>query len=143
MTQAIAINEAQKRGEAELYQFESAGWNPGRMVEEKAIDAVNGLHLDSSAILSRQPRSLKDELKKRAWDVIVALDSDSKDRAVKAGADPKRVRTLRELAGEEGDVTDPYGQPSEIYAERAREILGLLEKGWKNMSRNPQKPPGW
>ena len=40
----------------------------------------------------------------------------------------ERVYTLRELAGETGDVDDPYGKDIEIYADTFSEIRRLIQK---------------
>jgi protein-tyrosine-phosphatase len=64
-------------------------------------------------------------------DVVVTMTTEQK-RLVVALADgvARPLLTLRELAGESGDIGDPVGQGEDIYRACRDEIARCLEKGF-------------
>ncbi len=88
--------------------------------EQKAIDAVSGFGIDISNHIPKQ----------------TTLDMfDSADRVITMTAehkwalpDDEKVCTLKEAAGEYGNVADPYGGSCEVYEKCADEIKNLIEK---------------
>ena len=89
----------------------------------RAVEQLCGTDLLSDHIARRWTQEMVD----RASIVVVAeswMDSD-----FPAG----RVLTMRELAGEAGDVADPYGSAYEAYVSCARELDRLITAGWANI----------
>jgi protein arginine phosphatase len=63
-------------------------------------------------------------------DVVVTMTVEQKQMvAGLAESDGRPILTLRELAGEEGDIRDPVGQGEETYRACRDEIARLLDKG--------------
>lgn len=54
--------------------------------------------------------------------------TEAQKREVKRRYGGERVYTLKELAGESGDVMDPYGMKEEIYLSTFSEIRRLIHK---------------
>jgi protein-tyrosine phosphatase len=90
-----------------------------------------GILLAEDTITSTDLKSHRELL---AADVIVTMTSEQK-RLVAAllDGDGRSVLTLRELAGESGDVADPVGQGDDIYRATRDEIARLLEKGFARL----------
>ncbi len=60
-------------------------------------------------------------------DLIITMTEAQKNEVTRRyGGD--NVYTLREIAGEEGDIMDPYGMDEETYIETFREIRELIQK---------------
>ncbi len=86
-----------------------------------------GIHLAEDAFastdLSRHPELLAEA------GVVVTMTADQKEVVAQLGAGPSPILTLRELAGEEGDIGDPVGQGEEVYRACRDEIARCLDKG--------------
>jgi len=102
----------------------SAGLSAGgEGANEKAILAAKKLGADIS---SHKSKTVRLEMLKAA-DVVVTMTE-----SIKAVLPfPEKTVTLYELAGESGDIADPYGQSQEVYDTCAREIKRLAEKSMK------------
>lgn len=61
-------------------------------------------------------------------DVVIVMDELVKQRIGESYENTDRVYTLKELAGEEGSVLDPYGKELMDYEYCFRELKRLLEK---------------
>jgi protein-tyrosine phosphatase len=61
--------------------------------------------------------------------VVVTMTADQKRTITEFGAAPRPLLTLRELAGEEGDIGDPVGQGEDVYRACRDEITRCLDKG--------------
>jgi protein arginine phosphatase len=86
-----------------------------------------GIHLDDEATstdLKRHPEMLE-----AAALVIAMTDQQAADlRAKFAGAADKPIFTLREFAGERGDIEDPFEKGDEVFAQVREEIKRLLPR---------------
>jgi protein-tyrosine-phosphatase len=63
---------------------------------------------------------------------LILVMTDEQRRMLAAGfpeADGKRVLTLRELAGESGDIADPSMQDEDVFRHCREEIQRCLERG--------------
>lgn len=60
-------------------------------------------------------------------DYIITMTDDQKNEVTRMYGH-ERVYTLKELAGETGDVQDPYGMDIDTYADTFSEIRRLIQK---------------
>ncbi len=90
-----------------------------------------GIHLAeddfTSTDLKRHPELLDEA------GVVVTMTADQKRTVVDLGAPPRPLLTLRELAGEEGDIGDPVGQGEDVYRACRDEITRCLDKGFERL----------
>lgn len=61
-------------------------------------------------------------------DLILTIDSQQKERVLKNYQNVKNIYTLKELAGEDGAVLDPYGKDLIDYEYSYRELHRLLDR---------------
>ena len=75
-------------------------------------------------------------------DLIVTMTADQKRmRGDFPEASGKEVWTLRELAGETGDIADPAGRDADFYRSCRDDILRCLEKAFERLARPTGSPP--
>jgi protein-tyrosine-phosphatase len=86
-----------------------------------------GIHLAEEAFTSTDLKRHPELLEQAG--VVVTMTADQKQVVVGLGADSRPVLTLRELAGEDGDIGDPVGQGEEVYRACRDEIARCLDKG--------------
>ena len=90
-----------------------------------------GIHLAeddfTSTDLKRHPELLDEA------GVVVTMTADQKRTVADLGAPPRPLLTLRELAGEEGDIGDPVGQGEDVYRACRDEITRCLDKGFERL----------
>ncbi len=60
-------------------------------------------------------------------DYIITM-TEAQKQEIKRRYGGEKVYTLKEMAGEKGDIMDPYGMDEEMYAETFREIRKLIQK---------------
>ena len=91
-----------------------------------------GIVLAEDTITSTDLKSHRELL--AAADVVVTMTAEQK-RLVAALADGHKrpTLTLRELAGESGDIADPMGQGEETYRACRDEIARCLAKGFDRL----------
>ena len=69
-----------------------------------------------------------------SYDLILTMTTQHKRLLLSAPeAKEERIFTLREYAGENGDISDPYGGDESIYAACALELERLLAKAWEKI----------
>lgn len=90
-----------------------------------------GIHLAEDAMTSTDLKRHLDLLEEA--DVVVTMTADQKQVVAELGAAPRPVLTLRELAGEEGDIGDPVGQGEDVYRACRDEIARCLDKGLERL----------
>jgi L-threonylcarbamoyladenylate synthase len=88
--------------------------------EQKAIDAVNRFGVDISNHIPKQTTLDMFD----CADMVITMTAEHKW----ALPDDEKVCTLKEAAGEYGNVADPYGGSCEVYEKCADEIKNLIEK---------------
>ncbi len=54
---------------------------------------------------------------------------------MKKGLPTVKTRTLKEYAGETGDISDPWGKGAEVYVKCAGEIRDCLVASWSTLTR--------
>ncbi len=90
----------------------------------EAIQVMKEYDVDISGHVARQ---VDGELVRDA-DLVLAMEGYQRDRL--KGAYPEadgKIYTLKEYAGTDGDVPDPYGNTRQFYQTVAQEIAGALE----------------
>jgi protein-tyrosine-phosphatase len=86
-----------------------------------------GIHLAEDAFASTDLRRHPELLVEAG--IVVTMTVDQKEVVAQLGAGPSPILTLRELAGEDGDIGDPVGQGEEVYRACRDEIARCLDKG--------------
>ena len=109
----------------EGFEIDSAGtgdWHVGKPADARAIAAATGRGVSIGGT-ARQVRPSDFE----EFDLILAMDSSNHASLLSMeGADPRKVRLFREMAGEgELDVPDPYYGGEDGFDE----VLDILERG--------------
>ena len=70
-----------------------------------------------------------------SYDLILTMTTQHKRLLLSAPeAQAERIYTLREYAGETGDISDPYGGDEGVYAACALELERLLTKVWEKIN---------
>ena len=90
-----------------------------------------GIHLAEDAFTSTDLKRHPELLDEAA--VVVTMTVDQKHTITELGAGPRPLLTLRELAGEEGDIGDPVGQGEDVYRACRDEITRCLDKGFERL----------
>ena len=100
---------------------------PGAKVSEESVVAVQ--ELVGEDISEHSSRPLKIDFVKAA-DYVLAMTEDHKKILLRQFPfDSKKIMTLAEFGGEDGDVVDPFGQSQEVYSKTAKQIVEYLQKG--------------
>jgi protein-tyrosine-phosphatase len=86
-----------------------------------------GIHLAEDAFASTDLRRHPELLAEAG--VVVTMTVEQKEVVAQLGAGPSPILTLRELAGEAGDIGDPVGQGEDVYRACRDEIARCLDKG--------------
>ncbi|MDR1531133.1 MAG: low molecular weight protein arginine phosphatase [Clostridiales bacterium] len=130
MAEAIARDILKKR--RLTVEVSSAGMAalPGSPASAGALMAMASLGLDLSGHRSRRlERSLLEPA-----DIVLTMTEDLKRLAQTQAPNKDKVCTLREYAGETGDIPDPYGGGDATYLACASELLRLIEIAAERMS---------
>jgi protein-tyrosine phosphatase len=90
-----------------------------------------GIHLAEDTLTSTDLKRHLDLLEEA--DVVVTMTVDQKQIVAELDPGARPVLTLRELAGEQGDIGDPVGQGEEIYRACRDEIARCLQKGFDRL----------
>lgn len=133
IAEALLRKMLAERGVGHRYRIESGGVAPfardGALVslDARLVLRDEGIDLppDSVATDLKRNRHLIDEA-----DLILAM-TDEQIRMLRAGwpeAAGKAIYTLREFAGEAGDIEDPAGRDESVFAACRDEIKACLER---------------
>ena len=109
------------------YTFSSAGIyaDIGCFASMGSIDAAQAFGGDLSY---HQATSLTEDMIEDA-DLVLTMTQGHKNTLVLKHPQYKdKIFTIKEYAGESGDIDDPFGQGVEVYNQVAEEIAGLLNK---------------
>lgn len=109
MAEGIFLHLAKQRGVLDRFDVDSCGtggWHAGEPPDPRALAeaARHGVYLPS---LARQLAPRED---RRRFDLIVAMDAQNREDAIRAGVPEAKIRLMRSFdpAAEEFDVPDPY-----------------------------------
>ena len=134
MAHALLEHLLAERGLSGRVRVSSAGVSPyARDGMYASLDArivlrEVGIHLAEDTITSTDLKS-HPELLTEAAVVVTMTDEQKRLVAALGDGDDRPLLTLRELAGESGDIADPVGQGEETYRARRDEIARCLEQG--------------
>ncbi|MBR2847236.1 MAG: low molecular weight protein arginine phosphatase [Clostridia bacterium] len=95
-----------------------------RRVNKNSVLAMADYGIDIS---SQIPIQLKDYFAADA-DYIITMTAAHKSYLIANGFSSAKVFTLAEMAGETGDISDPYGLDLDEYKKTAAEINELVQK---------------
>ena len=123
MAEALFNYHAEKEG------ISAAATSAGIFVTERRINKNSiATMADYGIDISTQiPMQLKDYLINDA-DYIITMTMAHKVYLISNGFPSAKIFTLAEFAGEEGDISDPYGLDLEAYKETALEIDRFIKK---------------
>ena len=95
-----------------------------RRINKNSVLAMADYGIDIS---SQIPIQLEDYVVADV-DYIITMTASHKAYLIANGLPSGKVFTLAELAGESGDISDPYGQDLDTYKKTAAEINELVQK---------------
>jgi protein arginine phosphatase len=96
-------------------------------LDARIVLREDGIHLGEDTLTSTDLRRHRDLIE--ASDLILTMTDEQKQVMVTfAEAQGRRVFTLREFAGEGGDIKDPFGQHEDRYRACRDEIKRCLEQ---------------
>jgi len=95
-----------------------------RRINKNSVLAMADLGIDIS---SQIPIQLEDYLIADA-DYIITMTAAHKAHLIAEGWPSKKIFTLAEMAGEAGDIPDPYGLDLDAYKKTAEEIDKYIQK---------------
>jgi protein-tyrosine phosphatase len=132
MAEGIFLHLAGRRGVLERFDVDSCGtggWHAGEPPDPRALAeaARHGVYLPS---LARQLEPREDG---RRFDLIVAMDAQNREDAIRAGVPEEKIRLMRsfDAAAGEVDVPDPYYGGAEgfgrVYGMLVSACAGLLD----------------
>jgi protein-tyrosine-phosphatase len=138
MAHALLERMLAERGLERRVQVTSAGVSPhardGMYASLDARLALKeiGILLAEDTITSTDLKSHRELL--AAADVVVTMTAEQKRLvAALADGDGRLVVTLRELAGDSGDIADPMGQGEDVYRACRDEIARCLTRGFDRL----------
>ena len=95
-----------------------------RSISKNSVNAMADYGIDIS---SQIPIQLRDYLASDA-DYIITMTAAHKSYLIANGYPSAKIFTLYEMAGESGDISDPYGLDLDAYKKTAAEINELVQK---------------
>ena len=90
-----------------------------------------GIHLEEDEFTSTDLRRHPELLATAG--VIVTMTAEQKRTVAELDIDGRPLLTLRELAGEQGNIEDPVGQGENVYRACRDEITRCLDKGLERL----------
>jgi protein-tyrosine phosphatase len=134
MAHALLEHMLGERGLRDRVRVASAGVSPyardGMLasLDARLVLKEIGIVLAEDTITSTDLKRHRELLVEAA--VIITMTAEQKQMvAALHDGEVQPILTLRELAGEEGDIVDPVGQGEEMYRARRDEIARCLERG--------------
>lgn len=111
------------------------GWPPA--AESTALMAIRGIDISESRSSATTAQLLE------ASSLVLCMEQAHADIVCRLHPPScERVYRLAELAGEAGDIADPYGGPTVLFERMIREVDQLLDEGLERIielaSRSPQ-----
>ncbi len=128
MAEGYLKDFATKAGRADIKVLSAGtGAFPGQAASAHGFAILSDEGIDLKEHQSRQAEKIVLE----ASDLILTMGQNHKSQLVQAFPEMKeKIFTLHEYAGEEGEVSDPFGGSRSEYEQTAKEIRGLVEKVW-------------
>jgi protein-tyrosine-phosphatase len=133
MAHALLERMLAERGVGQHVRVRSAGVSPyardGMLasLDARLVLKEIGIRLEEDTIVSTDLKRHRELVGEAA--VVVTMTVEQKRLVAALVTDAPPTLTLRELAGESGDIGDPVGQGEEIYRACRDEIARCLEKG--------------
>lgn len=137
MAHALLERMLAERGLGSRIRVRSAGVSPyardGMLasLDARLVLKEIGIRLEEDTIVSTDLKIHRDLLGEAA--VVVTMTAEQKRLVAALVAEAPPLLTLRELAGESGDIGDPVGQGEDTYRACRDEIARCLDKGWRHL----------
>ena len=125
MAKVILEEKLRKMGRENEFDIESAGVSPITGVSTASFESVLAMIViygKTDLLADHVAKQINPELIDKA-DLILVMTPYMKN-----GLPPEKTYALKEYAGEEGSISDPFGTDSRAYIKTAREISRLLDK---------------
>jgi protein-tyrosine-phosphatase len=138
MAHALLERMLAERGLGTHVRVRSAGVSPyardGMLasLDARLVLKEIGIRLEEDTIVSTDLKTHRDLVGEARVVVTMTAEQKRMVAALVADAAPPLL-TLRELAGETGDIRDPVGQGEEIYRACRDEIARCLDKGFADL----------
>ena len=132
MAEGYLKDFAAKAGRTDI-QVLSAGTGafPGQAASAHGIAILGEEGID----LTNHQSRMAEKIFLEASDLILTMGRSHKSQLIYAFPELKdKIFTLHEYAGEEGEVSDPFGGSRSEYEQTAKEIRGLVEKVWEKIA---------
>lgn len=133
MAHALLERMLAERGLGERVRVRSAGVSPyardGMLasLDARLVLKEIGIRLEEDTIVSTDLKAHRELVGEAA--AVITMTVEQKRLVAALVADGPPTLTLRELAGEVGDIGDPVGQGEEVYRACRDEIARCLERG--------------
>lgn len=133
MAHALLERMLAERGLGERVRVRSAGVSPyardGMLasLDARLVLKEIGIRLEEDTIVSTDLKAHRELVGEAV--VVITMTVEQKRLVAALVADGPPTLTLRELAGEVGDIGDPVGQGEEVYRACRDEIARCLERG--------------
>ena len=123
MAKVILEESIKNTGKIDEFLIDSSayGYPTSQGVSPNAREAIKQL-FGEDLLASHKAKKMMPDLAEQA-DLILVMDVGMKE-----GLPQNKTWTLKEYAGETGDVADPFGGSLDTYLKCAKEISSLLEK---------------
>jgi protein-tyrosine-phosphatase len=137
MAHALLERMLAERGLGDRVRVRSAGVSPyardGMLasLDARLVLKEIGIRLEEDTIVSTDLKTHRDLLGEAA--VVVTMTAEQKRLVAALVSEVPPLLTLRELAGESGDIGDPVGQGEDLYRACRDEIARCLDKGWRDL----------
>lgn len=137
MAHALLERMLAEQGLGDRVRVRSAGVSPyardGMLasLDARLVLKEIGIRLEEDTIVSTDLKTHRDLLGETA--VVVTMTAEQKRLVAALVADVPPMLTLRELAGESGDIGDPVGQGEDTYRACRDEIARCLAKGFQDL----------
>jgi protein-tyrosine-phosphatase len=145
MAHALLERMLAERGLGDRVRVRSAGVSPyardGMLasLDARLVLKEIGIRLEEDTIVSTDLKTHRDLLGEAS--VVVTMTAEQKRLVAALDADGPPLLTLRELAGESGDIGDPVGQGEDIYRACRDEIARCLDKGFHDLLSRMRRLP--
>jgi len=122
MAKVILEQMVKEKGRLSAFEVDSAAYDGPTYqgASNNAREAVKKL-LGADLLQSHKAKKLTPDLIKQA-DLILVMGA-----RMKRSLPPEKTWTLKEFAGESGDIADPFGGNLDVYIKCAHEISSALE----------------
>jgi len=125
------FNYYAKKNKIDAVSLSAGIFAHGEKVSDNSLEAMKEMGIDIS---NHHPTQLTKDIVNKA-DIILTMTREHKEFLLQSGITSEKVFTISEYAGENKDISDPFGGSLEIYRQTAKEIekqILLIKKKVEN-----------